>query len=389
MNANEQTFIAQEEHEQMACQAIDAISSDLRNLALVIHDHPEISENEFFAASTISAFLKNQGFTITQPLPDVPLFPTALKAVAGGGKKKFAFLGEYDALPELGHGCGHNLIATMSVGAAIGLHCALGDKVEVAFLGCPAEETVGGKVAMAEAGVFDGYEGALIIHPDGKTSIGGTSLASHPLEVTFIGEQAHVASLHNKGINALDCLVDFYGRVRELQKTCNEYVVIGMMITNGGIAPNIIPDRGTLRMTIRAKKTSFLEGHLLRRIKELADTVASEYNAKAEYHFYEPLYKELIEDESLNAIVFDVMKEMGEYPHIVPTDQAEGSTDVGNVSHVIPIAHPNICIGKNVEQHTLEFTKAARSTYGLEQTIKGAKIMAVAALRYLASRKII
>lgn len=129
------------------------------------------------------------------------------------------FLAEYDALPEIGHGCGHNLIAAMSVGAALAFAKAAGDKATVHVYGCPAEETVGSKVYMSEHGVFDGLDAAVIVHPGtDKTYIGGTSYATHPMQFTFLGKAAHVADATYHGVNALDALVDFYGRLKAYER---------------------------------------------------------------------------------------------------------------------------------------------------------------------------
>ena len=294
---------------------------------------------------------------------------------------KMAFLGEYDALPELGHGCGHNLISPMSMGAAIGFAAAVPDSVTT-FFGCPAEETIGGKVYMAEAGIFKGYDGALLTHPSDANELGGSSLASHPLEITFLGRAAHIADPQGEGINALACLVDYYGRVASAMKTWGEEALIGTIITEGGVAPNIVPERATLRMTVRAKKVSFLENIVLPELKKRAETCAKDHGAKVLYHHYEPLFKDLVEDLSLQTVARDVMSAMGEEPAILPDDVAEGSTDMGNVSQEIPTIQISLQIGQHLGLHTPEFVAAAGSQKAFEQIIKGAKIMAVTAILY-------
>ena len=203
-----------QEREARACAIIDSMAEELRDISLYLHDNPELGLNEHKAVKVINQFLENHNFTSQVGLTDLPELQTALRGDYNGtAQHKIAFLGEYDALPELGHGCGHNLIAMMSLGAAVAFSQSAPETWGTTFFGCPAEETIGGKVYMAEAGLFKGYEAALIIHPGGENEVGGTSLATHPLEITFHGRSCHIASLTDSGINALDCAVDLYQNI--------------------------------------------------------------------------------------------------------------------------------------------------------------------------------
>lgn len=200
-----------------ACRYVDELKPVIYGIAESLHDHPETGMNEVFASATLKKILQDHGFAIDNPVADA--FPTAFHAVCGHGPFQMGFLAEYDALPEIGHGCGHNLIAAMSVGAALAFAKAAGDKATVHVYGCPAEETVGSKVYMSEHGVFDGLEAAVIVHPGtDKTYIGGTSYATHPMQFTFLGKAAHVADASYHGVNALDALVDFYGRLKDYER---------------------------------------------------------------------------------------------------------------------------------------------------------------------------
>ena len=235
---------------------------------------------------------------------------------------------------------------------------------------------------MAEAGLFKGYEAALIIHPGGENEVGGTSLATHPLEITFHGRSCHIASLTDSGINALDCAVDLYQKIKELKKTFPKGAIVGTIFTEAGTAPNVVTPKATIRMTVRGSTVDDLEGIILPAIKEAAKEIGASYGARVEMHHYEPLFKDMRQDKQLLDLFNDVMTEFGETPRILPDDEADGSTDVGNVSYEVPTAQPTLQIGLGLEAHTPEFTCAAGSDYGLEQAIKGAKIMAVVALRY-------
>lgn len=291
------------------------------------------------------------------------------------------FLAEYDALPEIGHGCGHNLIAAMSVGAALAFAKAAGDKATVHVYGCPAEETVGSKVYMSEHGVFDGLDAAVIVHPGtDKTYIGGTSYATHPMQFTFLGKAAHVADATYHGVNALDALVDFYGRLKAYEKTLTERHIIGAIITEGGTAPNIVPDRAVLKATIRALKVEYLEDKMLPDIKKIARDVADAHGAKVEMVHYEPLYKNMINDPRMDVYFADAFNQLYEEFGVRDDDYAEGSTDVGNVSQITRVSQPEICIGYDINAHTKEFAQAAGSDLGKMQALTGAKAMAMVAL---------
>lgn len=371
--------------EQAACARIDELREELEQLALYLHANPELGLTEVKAAAAVGDLFRRHDFTVVSPIPEAPSLPTALRADGKNLKKgpSIAFLGEYDALPELGHGCGHNLIAMMSAGAALGFQAGAGDAASASFFGCLAEETVGGKIFMAKAGLFRGYRGALILHPGGATEVGGSSLASHPLEVVFHGRSAHVASRTDRGINALDALMAFYQAVRTLEKSFTDYALIGMIVTEGGAAPNIIPDRAAVHMTVRAETVAYLEDTVLPAVRSTARQIAADTGTKVDMCHYEPLFKDLRQDPVLNKLMLGVMGEFGEEPVILPEDDAEGSTDVGNVSYEVPTIQPSLSIGADLHIHTPEFAQAAASPYGLDQAIKGAKIMAVTALRYV------
>ena len=372
-----------QEREARACAIIDSMATELHEVSLYLHDNPELGLDEHKAVKVINEFLETHNFTSQVGLTDLPELQTALQGDYNStAQHKIAFLGEYDALPELGHGCGHNLIAIMSLGAAIAFSQSVPETWGTTYFGCPAEETIGGKVYMAEAGLFKGYEAALIIHPGGENEVGGTSLATHPLEVTFHGRSCHIASLTDSGINALDCAVDLYQRVKALKKTFPTGAIVGAIFTEAGTAPNVVTPKATIRMTVRGRTVNDLEGIILPAIKAAAQEIAASYGAQVEMHHYEPLFKDMRQDKRLLDLFTEVMTEFDEAPRILPDDEADGSTDVGNVSYEVPTAQPTLQIGLGLEAHTPEFTCAAGSDYGLAQAIKGAKIMAIVALRY-------
>lgn len=363
------------------CNVLDILAPQLDKLADYLHKHPELSSQEFLAFDYIKELLSSFNFKFTPILENK--FDTAFIAQKGNLGKKIGFLAEYDALPEIGHGCGHNLISFMSIGAALAFNKVTNDEAQTVIFGCPAEETVGGKLDIADAGYFDDITACLIIHPDDKTTIGGTSYASHPLEISFVGKEAHIADPIYHGINALDALVDFYAELKCLQKSFSQTNLIGTIITEGGSAPNIIPAKATLRSTIRSLDSNYLENTMLKEIKLLAQKISKKHGTELLMHHYEPLYKNLISDKRLNAYYQENFKRLGEIPLILADTYADGSTDVGNVSHVSRTCQPTICIGKNLFGHTKEFSCASGSEYAKKQALIGAKAMAMTAIDVL------
>lgn len=375
------------EMKETACRNVDGLQPLIYDIATTLHDHPELSGHETNSSAYLRKVLEEADFTVEDIVHDE--FPTAFHATCGHGPFQMAFLAEYDALPGIGHGCGHNLIAAMSVGAAIAFAAVAGDLATVHVYGCPAEETVGSKVYMSEHGVFDGLDAAILIHPgaDDKSYIGGTSYATHPMEFVFHGKTAHVADPDYHGINAVDALVDFYGRLKKLDAALTERHIIGAIITDGGKVPNVIPDRAAMKATIRALDVHYLEDTMLPRIRELAQQVSDEHGTTLDMHHYEPLFKNMLNDPKIDVYFADAFSRLHEEFGIKEDDYAEGSTDVGNVSQVTRCSQPEICIGYGIAAHTPEFAAAAGSNYGKMQALTGAKAMAMVAIDIMSEKK--
>lgn len=360
------------------CAVVDEYKNILTEIADYLHANPELGNEEYKAAEFLKRQLARHGFLVEEALPEE--FPTSFQAVYGSGDVHIGFLAEYDALPEIGHACGHNLIAGMSVLAGIVCSKAFGDKASIHVFGCPAEETLGSKTLMTERGLFDKLDAAFICHPGSETTFGGTSYATHPLRITFLGKPAHVADPDYHGINALDAMIDFYQELNKLQETFRKPYILGKIITEGGVAPNIVPERATMKATIRSLDADYLENHMLKEIKALAKSVAEKHGVEVELEHYEPLFKNMINDKKLQDIMMRNMAELGIKDIIVyPDDYADGSTDVGNVSHVVPTIQPEIKIGTCISAHTLEFVEAAGSDYGKEMALLAVKAMAMTA----------
>jgi amidohydrolase len=367
---------------QQGIAFVDRMASELTEISLFLHKHPELGGQEHQASQLLKAAAERQDFVVKQ---NISGYETAFIASKGNKGPKVAFLAEYDALPDLGHACGHNLIAAMSWGAAAAFAAVVGDRATSYLIGCPAEETSGAKVKMAADGIFDELTAALIIHPADSNNVGGTSYATHPLRVTFHGHPAHVASKTNKGINALDALVMFYQGIKPLQRTFTQETILAGIITSGGTAPNIVPDEAEAKFTLRALSAHYLESTVIPAVRRLADGVALATGTTVTTVHYEPLFKELVNDPQLMELFINNMTMLGERVTMLEPRDADGSTDVGNVSHVTHTIHPDIFIGSNLDAHTREFAAATGSDYAQERVLVGAKAMVMTAIDLLES----
>src|SRR5712692_4693115 len=238
-------------------KAIDDAADELVGLARRIHAAPEIAFEEAKASQWLSETLERHGFKVQRGVADLP---TAFRAerVASPGGPTVAFFAEYDALPEIGHACGHNLICTAALGAGIGL-AAIGSKVagKVLVMGTPAEEGGGGKVLMLQRGAFAGIDAALMFHPADYTLTMRQSLASYRLKVKFVGKAAHAAAAPYEGINALDGLVQMFVNIGLLRQQLRDDARVHGIITYGGAATNIIPDRAEAAFSVRATDSAY------------------------------------------------------------------------------------------------------------------------------------
>lgn len=360
--------------------AIDSLGPELKQISRFLHQNPELSGQEHQASLLLQTAAARRGFAVTQGLSG---YDTAFIARKGHKGHKIAFLAEYDSLPDLGHACGHNLIAAMSWGAAAAFAEVAGEWAQSYLIGCPAEETTGAKVTLAADGVFDGLTAALIVHPSDCNTLGGTSYATHPMQFTFYGRPAHVASNTDKGVNALDALILFYQGMQNLRQSFNQKTILGGIITKGGIAPNIIPDEAQAKFTVRALSSQYLEETVIPSLRRLAEGVAKATGTTVVAEHYEPLFQELKNDPKLLELYQNNLTLLGETYTLLEPDSADGSTDVGNVSHVVPTLHPDISIGTCLVGHTPAFAKAAGSDYAQERVLVGAKAMAMTAIDLL------
>jgi amidohydrolase len=370
--------------------AIDAMREELLALSHAIHGEPELALEEFKAAERLSSAIESHGLTVQREAFGLR---TAYAAEFGkDGGPTIAILSEYDALPGIGHACGHNIIASAGYGAAMALAKLNGDLPgRVRYLGTPAEERFGGKELMAREGAFEGVDAAMMIHPSNLDLVTMPCIAICDVEAVFHGRASHASAMPHRGLNALDAVVTAYQAIAQLRQHIRGTDRIHGIITDGGLAPNIVPERAACRFYVRA-----VNGHELAelkpRVQACFEAGALATGCRLETKWGESDYLDLktnwpmAEAYERNAAglgrQFFPLKEL-------PPGYA-GSTDMGNVSHRVPSIHP--CLGvapTNVIIHNAEFARHAISEKGDQAVIDGAKSMALTALELMADASLI
>ena len=363
-------------------EAIDKLQPKLIDLSERIHRHPETKFEEYQASQWLSETAEAAGFRVEKPIGGLE---TAFRAsYSGSGEGPIiALLAEYDALPKLGHACGHNLIATASLGAALSLQAVM-DKLpgSVQLIGTPGEEGGGGKVILTKAGVFDDVDVAMMFHPGRQTVLWKHSLARRKLFIEFFGKSAHAAAAPEKGINALDAMIQTFQNINALREHIEESSRIHGIITHGGDAPNIVPDYSASLFYIRAREDDYCD-ELLEKVKNCARGAAIATGARVEMEM-QGAYKSVRTNMALAQAFKTNLETLGwEFDEVDPTRKL-GSTDMGDVSHVTASMHPSLSIGpEDMAGHSTEFAEAAASEKGQQAMIAAAKALATTAVDVL------
>jgi amidohydrolase len=348
-----------------------------------LHRDPELGLQEERASMRLTGELEEAGFEVETGTAGLPTAFRAFRRGAGPGPR-IAFLAEYDALPELGHACGHNLIAAAAYGAgavAARLVERLGG--EVVVYGTPAEESVGGKVIMVERGAFDGVDAALMVHPGSEDRVDTHSLACQSVEVVFTGRAAHAVAHPEKGINALDPLIQLFVALDALKKALRPDVKIPGYIVHGGVRQNIVPDRTVARFSLRAADTSYLVDTVLDRFRETVEGVARATRTGWSVRPIDNLYDEMHTNVALAAAYRANLERLGA-PIAEGPRESMGSLDMGNVSHRVPSVHPFFrIVAPGVASHTGELAEATVGEGGEEGLLRSVRALAATAVDLL------
>lgn len=363
--------------------AVDATRDELLRISHAIHARPELAFEEHAACELLVQALRAAGLAV-----DVGAYglPTAFAAEFGArGGPCVALLAEYDALPGIGHACGHNLIATAGVGAALAL-AGLGSTLagRVRLLGTPAEEHGCGKELMARRGAFEGVDAVLMIHPAGINLVSMPCIAMAELDVVFRGEAAHAAAMPERGVNALDAMMLAYQAIAALRQHIRPTERIHGIITDGGQAPNVVPERTAGRFYVRAADTENL-APLKARVEACFRAGALATGSALELAWGGADYRDIRLNEPLASAFRSNAESLGRvfFPYDRLPAGIQGSTDLGNVSYRVPSIHPMLAASPpNVTIHHPEFAKWARSELGDAAALDGAKTLAMTALDF-------
>jgi amidohydrolase len=355
--------------------AVEANRDEILELSHRIHANPEVAYEERQAAAWVAEMLRSHGYEVEAPAGRLD---TAIRARRRGGRgdggPRIGILAEYDALPGLGHGCGHNTMAASGVGAAIAL-ASIADELagEIVFLGCPAEERGSGKAQMIEDGLFAGVDAALLFHPCDRNHVESQPLASEDVDVVFSGLQAHAASDPWKGHNALDALILLFSSVGLWRQQLRTDARVHGIIQEGGTAANIIPDRTRAWFMLRSPDQDYYQV-MKARFSALAEAAALATATTVEVTYSGGAMSmhrnETIESRWVaNAAAYGIV-DMGPDPN-------SGSTDMGNVSWVCPTIHPELAIcEEGVPGHSIRFRDAAATPQADDTTLLAATLVA-------------
>jgi amidohydrolase len=351
----------------------------LKEIAAFIGAHPELGHEEKLASARLTEELEQLGYRVERGTLGLSTAFIAEYRSAKPGPV-VAILAEYDALPEIGHACGHHLICTIALGAAAGLRAVVDETGgTIRVYGTPAEETMGAKVDMAAAGLFDDCDVAMMAHPYHQFEKSGSSLAMDALKFEFHGKAAHAAANPDQGINALDAVIQLFNSVNALRQQTPSHARIHGIISHGGQAPNIIPDYAAARFYTRAATRAYTD-ELTRRVKACAEAAALATGCRLTTTNDEYSYDELRTNEAISAAFTANLIESGVAPEEIHSSNDHGSLDLGNVSLRCPAVHPFIqVVDQPYNLHTVEFRDAAQSERAYDAMVFGATMLALTA----------
>ncbi|MDP6501514.1 MAG: M20 family metallopeptidase [Dehalococcoidales bacterium] len=353
---------------------VEAARKSLSQLSSETHSDPELGFQEVRAAHRLTLYLRENGFSVE---PGVCQLPTAFKASYGTGRPIIAILAEYDALPEIGHGCGHNIISTSAVGAGVAAKLAV-DQFggSIIVMGTPAEEMYGGKVVMTARGAFNDIDAAMMVHPGVDDTATTQALACQTLNIEFFGKSVHAAARPEEGINALEAMLLSFSAINSLRQHIRSTARVHGIITAGGEVANVVPAYSAGNFIVRALEDDYLD-ELKERILNCFEGAAAASGARLEYRWGER-YATMCNNLTMAGLFVGNMKTLGRDISVIGSDTFSGSTDMGNVSHVVPGIHAFVAIaGKEILLHSGEFAAAAVSDRGVEGMLDAAKALAM------------
>ncbi|HEY6007802.1 MAG TPA: amidohydrolase [Geobacteraceae bacterium] len=345
-------------------------------VAAELYHAPETGLNEHRAAALLAGILAHEGFAVEQGIAGLA---TAFRAVAGEGDTTVAILAEMDALPAMGHACGHNIIAAAALGAALALRAVLPSAAgRIVVLGTPAEELGIGKVDMVAAGCFADVDFAMMVHPSSRRLVVKGYLGLAKVRFRFFGRAAHAAAYPEEGINALDGVLQTFNAINALRQQMRQDVRVHGIITEGGTAPNIIPGQAACYFYVRADDLAEVE-RMMERVVACAEGAARASGCRLEVERDPRVLAPMRINTAFSRLYSDQLAWFGLEEAQAPADRNRGSSDIGNVSQVVPTIHPHVPIGAGVHIHSEAFARATVSPQGEEAVLEGARALALTA----------
>lgn len=332
------------------------LKNQLINISKEIHAHPELAFEEYFACNLLIDTLKKADFTMKQELGGLP---TAFEAVCGKGKLHIAVCAEYDALPHVGHACGHNIIAAAAIGTALGLKPII-DQLDLTLhiMGTPAEEKGGGKIMLLERGCFENIHAAMMIHPAESDGLFPNIIAAEAFEISYQGKEAHAAAYPEKGINASDAMTVAQVAIGLLRQQMETEDRVHGYVKKGGEAANIIPALTKAEYIVRSSTLTGLE-KIRSKVENCFKAGALATGAALSITSSEKTYANMVHDKEIAYLYKRNAEKLGRLftDSEDPKDNVTASTDMGNVSQVLPSIHPMIGIhSAPATNHQPEFT---------------------------------
>jgi amidohydrolase len=361
---------------------IDAIQTELWDISIFLYENPEIGFEEYRSSELLINKLSSYGYLIETGIAELN---TAFIATKYGRSKKpnIAFIAEYDALPGLGHACGHNLIAAASIGAALGMIEVL-DRIDgsISVIGTPAEEGGGGKKIIAKAGYFNDVDAAIMFHPANKNIVTRGSLASSRLKLEYFGKASHAAAAPEDGINALDACLLTFNSINSLRQHLKIKDRVAGIITHGGDAANIIPSYVSAEFSVRGESTTRRD-QVVEKVIKCAQAGAEAVGCSLEYRVSDG-YAEIIPNSILANLFTTNLGLLGRTVDMPDPYEKMGSTDMGDVSWIVPSLHPYLAtVPEGIPGHSEEFREICVTSAGKSSMLDGAKAMAMTAVDLL------
>lgn len=367
------------EAKRRVCDEIDRLGPELLDVSHRIHARPELCFEEHHAHDLLTGVLADHGLAVQRRAYGVD---TAFEARAGSGDGPLvAVVCEYDALPGIGHACGHNIIAASGLGAGLALASMTGEADgRVAVVGTPAEEGGGGKELMLRQGAFSDADAAMMVHPANHELRVFHAVAIHRMTASYTGAAAHAAAAPEKGRNALDAAVLGYNAIAALRQHIRDDERIHGVFTDGGVKPNIVPVTAAAEWYVRSTNLTSLET-LKDRVVTCLQAGAAAAGCDIDIVWGDPAYADMNDNPTLLDRYLANLDTLGRAPNSDPGTRVVGSTDMGNVSYVVPSIHPMIKVAPDdVAIHTPDFAEHARGPSGDAAVIDGAKALAMTAL---------